>query len=55
MVVLIYELELAIFMEGGGYLQQKTLDLFLECDFFVLRDPFQLQEYQTEGGEVQVW
>ena len=39
MVVLIYELELAIFMEGyGGYFQQITLDLFLKYDFFVLGD-----------------
>ena len=36
MVVLIYELELAIFLEGGvgGTFQQITLDLFLKCDFW---------------------
>ena len=38
MVVLIYELELAIFLEGGGYFQQITVDLFLKCDFFVVGD-----------------
>ena len=38
MVVLIYELELAIFLEGGGYFQQIMLDLFLKCDFFLLGD-----------------
>ena len=36
--MVVHELELAIFLEGGGYFQQITLDLFLKCGFFVLRD-----------------